>query len=221
MATEATSQAAPEQAPQGQADRTSAETPATPTEKKNATAKADKVNLYEVPEFKNVQRSWQEKLDQSSNQVAQLQRRLNELEDKAAPNDYERLNNQFKRAAADNQALIERIRTMEAQQADEANKRYTLNEIAKKFGVSAADLEGAGNTMEAVNLAFDLSQKRTAESAKEQETAQAERKAANRPDIGGGKVQTSDDRYQKALDDAIARKDSRLYTRLLLKGSID
>lgn len=212
MAEEATSQAALPEAPtesqdsSGQAEQTSSETPAT-----------RKVNLFELDEFKDVQRSWQTKLSERDQTIAQLQQQLNQLEDKIAPNDYARLENRLKRVEQERNAYVQQLQQMQQQQAIEAERQAALTDIAKEFGVSKADLESARDYKEAVKLAVKAQAQRSAEKQKEQ----AERTAANRPDVGGGKTLTSDDRYEKALDDAMKRGDAVAYVRLINKGKVD
>lgn len=212
MAEEATSQAALPEAPtesqdsSGQAEQTSSETPAT-----------RKVNLFELDEFKDVQRSWQSKLSERDQTIAQLQQQLNQLEDKIAPNDYARLENRLKRVEQERNAYVQQLQQMQQQQAIEAERQAALTDIAKEFGVSKADLESARDYKEAVKLAVKAQARRSAEKQKEQ----AERTAANRPDVGGGKTLTSDDRYEKALDDAMKRGDAVAYVRLINKGKVD
>lgn len=212
MAEEATSQAALPEAPtesqdsSGQAEQTSSETPAT-----------RKVNLFELDEFKDVQRSWQSKLSERDQTIAQLQQQLNQLEDKIAPNDYARLENRLRRVEQERNVYAQQLQQIQQQQAIEAERQAALTDIAKEFGVSKADLESARDYKEAVKLAVKAQARRNAEKQKEQ----AERTAANRPDVGGGKTLTSDDRYEKALDDAMKRGDAVAYVRLINKGKVD
>lgn len=148
---------------------------------------------------------------QAQQQFAQLQQRLNQMEESAAPDDYARMELRLKRAeeqaAQYAQAYQQSVQAQEAERA----RQNALREVAEEFGVTPKDLEEATDYMSAVKLAVKVS--RDKETRKQQDDD--DKRERNMPDLGSGAPRTTDSEWDRAYAEARQNRDSVAMARLL------
>jgi hypothetical protein len=177
--------------------------------------------VVKVEDFKNLQRKLSEKDLQSKQALAeaqqartfaqQLQQRLQQLEDNAAPDDYTRLELKLKRAEETAQQYAQAYQqTLQERQAETA-RQNALREVADEFEVSVKDLEEATDYVSAVKLAVKAQQERS----KRKQTEQDDKRERNMPDIGSGAPRTADSEWERKYNEARSRKDTVEQMRLL------
>ena len=186
-------------------DSTASEAKATEKPKKEKP-----VNLYDLPEFRNVQSNWTRQQQEAQQQIAMLQQRMQEQE-LSGLDDYERA---LKEAEiARNQLAGFQQQIGQQQQQEEANRRIIgdMQRISDKTGVPVEDLIAAKNYDDAWDIGIQYMKD---EGATRTEQAEAS-KEANRTIVGGGKASTTTSRSEQALQKASEDKDPVAYLREL------
>jgi len=198
---------------EGQSDQASGEAQA--QAEKQA---SKKVNLHELPEYREVQSKMdreraqlQQALQREQQARVDMQRRLDAVEEKAAPDDYTRMELRLRRSQEQIAAYEAQLREAYEQQQAVAARENALNEIAQEFNVPRSELDGAEDYKTATKLAVAYLTNSKAEKAKAQEA----RREANRPDIGGGKTSTPSTRWEREYEEARQARDSAAMARLL------
>jgi len=161
------------------------------------------------------QQAFQAQQQQYNNVIANMQARLNQMEDAGAPDDYTKLENQLKREVQARQyaeqAYYQLTAQQRAAQEQAQQKNNALKEIADRYGLDPDDLADTKDYFDAIDRAHELRDKR-----KEQSTEEAEQKVTrNRPDVGGGRTSTPSNRWERDYKDAQERNDTTAQMRLL------
>lgn len=176
-----------------------------------------KVNLHELPEFRELQSKrdkreaeLQRTIEAERQERLRLQRQFEEFQDRAAPDDYTRLELQLRRSQEKLAAYEQQMRAVQSEREAADARDKALREIADEFGVPRAELDDATDYKHATKLAVAYLTGQKQRKAQEDE----ERREANRPDIGGGKTSTPSSRFDREYEDAMRRKDSVAIMRL-------
>ncbi len=165
-------------------------------------SQSERVNLFEIPEFRNYQA-------QMNRQIAEMQRRSQETQQElhaarmAQMDDLEKANYTSQQYQQSYEQLLEQN---ERQQL-EWQRWQTLNELSQKTGVPIEQLQGAATPKEAYEIAIAGMMTQTEALANARAAELAQRIEANRPDLGMGS--TTD--KQTTLRRAIADKDTRSF----------
>jgi hypothetical protein len=187
--------AAPQQSPvveQGQ------QTPSAPS----------KVNLYELPEFKEYQRT-------ISKTMTDLQRKLQEQEQRQHDAVMAQMSPEQKLAyqlRLKDQELTQYRQTLEQQQIAQ-QRAADIDRLATWSGAPANIFEAAETYDDAVRLAFEYARQNTPAA---REAAQ-QRQEANRVDLGVGGALAPEERKKAEAKAALDRGDSRAYFKMLLE----
>lgn len=152
----------------------------------------------------------QRQVDAAYQQMQALQRRLVEMEDASAPDDFARMENKLRRAEQRAQELEAYLAQQQQAQAEANRRTNTLTNLAIKYGVPVSALDKAQDYDEAVELAIEARAKAKAQAQKQRQ----EREDANSVDIGGGRAFTPDDEWQRQVKAAKERKDTAALMRL-------
>lgn len=149
-------------------------------------------------------------VQQRDQMVQQLTAQLRDMQKQSAPDDYTRLEMELNWERQEKAALQQRVQQAEQERQANREKQDALERIAKKYGVSARDLDSATGYEEAIDLAMELRDKQRNRQQEEQD----DRRERNRPDLGGGKTSTAQTRLEQEYDEAMKRKDSAAIMRL-------
>jgi hypothetical protein len=177
--------------------------------------------VVKVEDFKNLQRKLTEKDLQSKQALTeaqqakayaqQLQQRLQQLEDNAAPDDYSRLELQLRRAKEEAAQYANAYQqTLQERQAETA-RQEALREIADEFGVPIKDIEEATDYKSAVKLAVKAQLERDKRKAEQDD----DKSRRNMPDIGSGAPRTASSEWERQYAEARERRDTPAMMRLL------
>jgi translation initiation factor IF-2 len=186
--------------------------PASVTDKQ---VQAAPVNLHNLPEFRSVQSSYEK-------QIAELRRQANEAK-MAGMDDFERV--QF-----ENQQLREQLASLDAERhalAEEQARIQQLREIAQESGAPVSILEQAASPAEAWRMALQYTKQQAMQAPPPVPVVVPQAQNGNSwsqpqaapstpafvPDLGGGTANTSTNRLQQELADAIKAGDAVAYTR--------
>lgn len=201
----------------GQAERASEQRPQGHTDgqpsDKGQAAKADE-------NIKNLQRELSKKdleskralaeAQQAKSLAQQLQSRLNQMEESAAPDDFARMELRLKRAEEQAAQYAQAYQQAVQSQESERARQTALREVAEEFGVTVKDLEEATDYMSAVKLAVKAQQAK--ETRKQQDDEQ--RAADNMPDVGSGAPRTTLSEWERDWQKARESRDSQALMRL-------
>ena len=171
----------------------------------SATEKTGRVNLHELPEFRQVQAANDRRMAQMEQQyrttVSQLQQQLDTLTTRDM-SDEERSVHQQNRMAQYVQNLEQQLAQERAEQARWRDLARISGAMQTSWGITVPInvMEPAADPAEATELAT----KYVAEQLEKQRKAdqRAERKEANQVDVGGGKAVTPDVRENEEYRDA-------------------
>jgi hypothetical protein len=146
----------------------------------------------------------QRQLQVEQNARLQAQKRMEELEDASAPDDYSRLANTARRAQ-ERAAQLEAYLVEQQRVQAEANKRNDLiSNLAIKYGVDPSTMAKAEDYDEAVELAIEARNKQRAKQSADRQ----DKDERNSLDLGGGRAATSYDNLEDELKKAKERRDS-------------
>jgi len=171
--------------------------------------------------IKNLQRKLSEKdLDtkralqeaqQARSFAQQLQQRLQQLEDSAAPDDYARLELRAKRAEEAAQYYANAHQQAIAAQQAEQEKQKILRELAEELEVDLDDIKDATDWKSAAKLAAQAKLKREQQRQRQDD----DRRERNMPDLGGGAPTTANSKWEAEYEAALKARDSVAQARLL------
>lgn len=173
------------------------------------------INLHALPEFRSVQSSYER-------QIAELRKQANEAKMNGM-DDFEKI--QF-----ENQQLREQLATIDAERQalqEEQARAQQLREIAQESGAPISILESAASPAEAWRMALQYTKQQQAKpAAMPAAIPQAQPTNGNSwsqpvvaptpefvPDLGGGTANTTTNRLQQELSDAIKSGDAMRYVR--------
>lgn len=153
-------------------------------------------NLFEDPNFRKVQSSYEKRMAEQAKRIAELEAAQEEavLSDM---DDVDRLKYERDKFA---RQLEERTQAEQIEQ----QKRTILSELSDKSGVPIEVLSQAESAYDAALLAVEYLKK-----------GGSERREASKVDLGGGRANTPADRIETAAREAFARGDATAYVRLL------
>ena len=177
-----------------------------------------KVNLQEVPGFKEFQSAAdkrQAELERraagAEQREADARKRLEALEDQAyGKDDYGKMQLFAQRKAQEAEALRAELAAVKTEREAESAKQNALREIADEFEVPVSVLAGATDYKHAMKLARTERDQRLEAKLKERD----ETRTANKPDLGGGGHSTAKTRWDSEFEDAMKRRDSVAVARL-------
>lgn len=154
---------------------------------------------------------------QAQQAYQQLQTRLQQMEEAAAPDDYARMELRVKRAEETAQQYAAAYQ--QAQQEKENNKQFqtAMQEIAGEFDLSPRELEeavlaaGISGYIPAVKIATQLQK----DKERRKQANDNDKRERNAPDLGTGTPRTADSAWDRAYQTARERKDSAEMMRLI------
>ena len=170
---------------------------------------AKPVNLHELPEFRQYQATVDRKMAQLQAQLGQFEQNRHE-QAMAGMDDVQRRD--YLLSLKDRELQSYREQMAQAQQAQQ--RMSDIQRLSDWSGAPAKVLEAAETYDDAVRLAFGY----VKENGTAAQQAQAERAAANKVDLGGGKPITPEDQRKKQADELLAKGDTRSYFKMLLEG---
>lgn len=197
-------------------DTNSANTP-----QASGTEKTGRVNLHDLPEFRQIQAANDRRIAQMQQQynatVGQLQQQIDALTQRDM-SDEERSAYQQDRAARYIQSLESKLAAAQAAQERFQDLTQISNAMQTKFGVPVPlDVMGeAGNAAEAALLATNYVADQLDKQRKAAE--RQERKEANQVDVGGGRASTPSYRDEEEYREA---KNSRDIARIHMRRRAD
>lgn len=166
-----------------------------------------RINLYELPEFRQIQAQWNEK-------QRQLMLRLQELEERGL-DDYQKKELEVRRLQQEIQERDAQINYFLQQQAELEAKRQWIAEILPEFpGVKEEDLLSASSSAEAVRIAKRLERERQAEMQRSEE----KERAANVTDLSAGKSPVRRSEREEKLEAARRAGDGNAFWDAFLSG---
>ena len=166
------------------------------------------VNLYELPEFKSYQAQVTKTMTQLQQQLQQFEASRHE-QAMAGMDDLERRDYLLNLKERELEAY-----RVQAQQAQIAQQRMQdIQKLSTMSGAPTTIFEAAETYDDAVRLAMEYM--RTNGTAAQQ--AQAERAAANRVDLGGGKPPTPQEQRERTMADLLKKGDTRSYFKMMLE----
>lgn len=170
---------------------------------------AQRVNLFESPEFRNYQAQMTRQMQEAQRVAQQAQQELHAAR-MAQMDDLEKANY----TASEYQRAYNDLMQQQERQQLEWQRWQTLQELSTRTGVSVETLSQAQTPKEAYELAIEEMRKVHDSVVNTRAAELAIRKEANKPDIGGGTVGSAS---ADEMTRAIAGKDSATYYRLLLQ----
>ena len=232
MADETTSQRTAPDGPQdGQPDRTSQTQAPVSEQSQDAPQNEDKqpeVNLYDLPEFRQIQSGWTKKQQETERRfhqqiqyerqrAAQMESRLEELE-LAGKDDYEKLEVAVKRRDEKIAQYEQWMQSQQQAQQVQQQKQEDIRHLVETFELSRDEerqLQEASNEPDASYHAILRRAKEIHDSrllSKQQREEQ--KRENNRVDTGGGRASTPNARAQQEIQKAWARGDVQEWMRL-------
>lgn len=151
-----------------------------------------------------------QQVQQQTELIRNLQSRLNQMEESAAPDDFARVELRLKRAEEQAAQYAQAYQQAVQSQESERARQTALREVAEEFGVTVKDLEEATDYMSAVKLAVKAQQAK--ETRKQQDDEQ--RAADNMPDVGSGAPRTTLSEWERDWQKARESRDSQALMRL-------
>ena len=174
------------------------------------------VNLFELPEFRNYQRQMDQRIAMLQQQAQAARAQVDQVA-MANMDDFQKAQYAAQQAQARVQELQQELERRDLMQA----KFERIQTVSRETGVPLEILNQAETPDDlAVIVAKHLKTNRQ-QQAQEETQREAEKAKANKVDLGSGKAQGGDARYNAALDEAFKKGDSLAYVRLLRKGKID
>lgn len=178
-----------------------------------APPKEKKVNLYELPEFREYQSVMtrkQQELERRANELAARERetkmaRMNDLEKQRF------LANEANERAA---ALEQRIQYMQAVQQRDAD----IEALSKKTGAPRDMLAAAATYIEATELAVEWVAQNADKTVKEKVKAALDAQKANQPDLGGGAPKTPLSPQEERIQVARNQRNAKDFVAAILAG---
>ena len=175
MAEELTSNPAPEAPahPAGESGQAEGQAEGAPDSTGKAPVTGTSQNWQDSAEYRNMQRSWQQKQDQLSGELQQKEARLRELEEKGL-DDFEKLQLHNRRLSQAVQQREQYIGKLERQSQVTAQIDADLQFISSKFDVPIHELRAAETYDEAMDLAKVQFEEKIAAKYKPQEETEQE-----------------------------------------------
>lgn len=155
----------------------------------------------------------EQQLQMYQQQFNQLQQRLAQVEDSAAPDDYARLELQLQRAQQRAQQAEYALQVEAQRRADAEAYARARDSAAERYGVEPEDIDRAKpkDYTDIIEAAIAARDKR-----KQQQQERDEQRAIdNRPDLGGGRASTATTRWELEYEEARKNKDSPRMAMLL------
>lgn len=153
-------------------------------------------NLFDDPNFRKLQSQYEKRL-------AEQEKRIREYEaerEAAALADMDDVD----RLKYERDKLARQLEEQQAAREAETMKAQVLRELNEQSGVPLDVLSEADNFYDAAKIAIDYLKRNG-----------AERREANKVDLGGGRANTPADRYETAAREAFQTGDATAYIRLL------
>lgn len=160
------------------------------------------VNLYELPEFRNVQSSWNKQLEEERQRRLQLEQKF-EQDQVAKMNDFQKERYFRQKAEQTAQQLQDQLALMELREA----KNRDIKQLSELTGAPMDVFEGAESLVEANMRGMAWLRENTDKVVKEKVKAALESREANKPDTGGGATPAPVSRREEALANAKSATD--------------
>lgn len=204
----------------GQATQTSQPTSPTPqpqsgSESAAPTAPKQRVNLFELDEFKAYQAQQNRTLSQYQQQLAEYQRVADEAR-MASMDDLERAEYRAQMAEARAQQYEEMIQQQQAVQQYEQARLTKLQELSTKTNIPLDTLAQARTPLELADILADYHKQQVETLANSRAAELKARQEANRPDLGGGSLASFPD---DAMREAWQNRDATAYIRALRQSA--
>lgn len=201
------------EAPQSQAADV-ADGDALPTGKETVTPKREKkVNLYEIPEFREYQSAMTKRQQELERQAAELAARERESR-LSKMNDYEKQKFLAQEAQQRAQALEQRLQYMEALAQREAD----IKALSQKTGAPEEMLMQAATYIEASELAVEWVAQNADKTVKEKVKAALSAQKANQPDMGGGAPKSPLSAKEERVQVARNQRNAKDFVAAILMG---
>lgn len=171
--------------------------------------KPKKVNLFEIPEFKDYQANQNRLITALQNQTQQLASQLRENQLKGMT-DQDKRDYELSEARAQLAALQQEREQAEASARIKAAKQRDLARLSKLSGLSVEDLEDAETYDEAMDMAVAAAEKRnkSAEDAVDDDT----------PYVPSGRKTAPQTRAEQVAAEALKNRDGHAYLKAILGG---
>lgn len=184
----------------------------TPQDKPAKSEGSKKPNLYEMPEFKAFQRSY----NQQQQELKQLRAQMKELATKDLDD--------FEKVQYEKQELEQQLQQMQQQvqlTQMEQQRQQDLMKLSQMSGAPTDLLDKAENYDVAVEMAMEFMKQQQAKLSKEEAARQRQKQEANSVDLGGGKASTPESRNDERAREALNSKDAISYVKLLFSPDSD
>lgn len=215
----------PEPTPSGQSapvedSKSSVDVPSEPTEPtpsealpsgKEAAPKKGKVNLYELPEFREYQSVVTKRQQELERQVQETAARERQ-EKLARMNDYEKQKFLAAEAAQRAEAAEQRLQYLQMLQ----QRAEDIDKLSKETGAPKEILEGADSFIEASLLAAKWVSENADRMVKEKVKAALTAQQANKPDMGGGATKSPQSARDEALLGARASRNAKDFVKAIM-----
>lgn len=174
------------------------------------------VNLYELPEFRNVQSNWSKQLEQERQQRLALQQEV-EKERLSKMNDFQKERYFRQQAEQRAQELEQRLTLSELRDA----KQRDLKDLADLTGAPMEIFEGVDRLVDANMVAMKWMKENSEKAVKERVKAALESREANKPDTGGGAPKAPMSQREERFANASAQRNATAYVAALLSPDED
>jgi len=164
-----------------------------------AEAKPKKVDLSEIPEWRQAQSSYDRQINELRTKLQTYEQRVEE-QSLAGMDDYERAEYQTKKLATENETLKRELMETRIEQA----RREGLKAISEKYKVPVSELDdGSPEAAEASALRYLLAQRDKSEPAQE-----PQRQRNNSVDLGGGSPRGKEAGYRAKYNQLMKARDT-------------
>lgn len=193
----------------GQADN---ETTAPQSEKQEQVSEKAPVNLFEIPEYREIQARQAQRERELVERISAMQQRIAELEERDL-DDEGKLRLQLQRMQAQLQAYQAREAELQRKSELELEKMRDLEQLHDVFGTPIEKMLKFKSYDEALRFAKKDYENRLAQETSEQET----RRETNRVDVGRGRSSSARSKADAELERALEARDSTELMRLMRK----
>jgi len=174
-----------------------------------APQKPAKVNLFDLPEFRNVQSQWSKQYSEMQKLAQENARQLRDLQLQKMT-EADRVQFELDEARAQLNAILQEQEQASQRQLMAQAKQRDLERLSTLSGLTVEDLSEASTYDEAMDMAVKAATKRQ---------SSAEGDAGSTPYIPTGRTATPTSRQEALLNDALKAKDGRAYWKAMLGGT--
>lgn len=205
--------------PQAQTGIGAPQTGVQPQQPQQGTTETPKVNLFELPEFRNVQSQFQKQIAQERAERQKLAEQLKQVQRQNLPED-----EVYKFEIQDREAKIQELQSTIEQQQLMTQIVQDFQELSSMSGMPVEELFDAykggkiNNLVDAQQMAMRRMKETFEKSAAQRAEQLVQKQTNNEVVVGGGAPMGSDDMRSQKLREFVQKKDSVGYFRELMRS---